>query len=72
MPGYNVTPLEPPEPGLLCLECRLFLRDPIQTDGGDRLCRSCYDMIKRTGVSAGDLILGDDEMVSFQPLRFLP
>ena len=65
MPGYSdVVPVEPLKPGLLCLECKFLLRDPVQTDEGDRLCRSCYDKIKRTGVSAGGITLGAEEAVS--------
>ena len=61
MPGYDVTPVEPLKSGLQCLECKLVLRDPVQTDEGDRLCRTCYDKIKRTG---GGIKLGEDEAVS--------
>lgn len=64
MPGYKVTSVEPLKSGLKCLECKLVLRDPVQTDEGDRLCRTCYDKIKRTGVSEGGVILGEDETVS--------
>lgn len=64
MPGHEVIPVEQLKSGLLCLECKLLLRDPVQTDEGDRLCRTCYDTIKRTGVSEGGVILGEDEAVS--------
>ena len=65
-PGYDVTPVEPLKSGLQCLECKLVLRDPVQTDEGDRLCRTCYDKIKRTGVSEGQggIKLGEEETVS--------
>ena len=65
MPGYDVTPVEPLKSGLQCLECKLVLCDPVQTDEGDRLCRTCYDKIKRTGVSEGGIELGEEETVSF-------
>ena len=50
--------------GLRCPECQLLLRDPVQTEEGDRLCSSCYDAIKRTGVSKSGIVLGEDA-VSF-------
>ena len=64
MPGYEIASVEPLKSGLKCLECKLVLRDPVQTDEGDRLCRTCYDKIKLTGVSEGGVILGEDETVS--------
>ena len=66
MAGYKVTPVEPLKSGLLCLECKLVLRDPVQTDEGDRLCRKCYEEIKQTGNSEGGVTLGEDETVSVE------
>ena len=51
MPGYEVTPVEPLKPGFLCGECTLLLRDPVQTEDGDRLCLSCTEAIRSTGPS---------------------
>ena len=77
MPGYDeVTPVEALKPGLLCLECNLLLKDPVQTGEGDRLCRSCYDEIRKTGVSQKGIKLGEEQVCdifyctlhrSFQP-----
>ena len=67
MPGHrDVTPVEPLKNGLKCLECGLLLKDPVQTEEGDRLCRSCYEEIKSTGVSRGGIKLGggQEEAVS--------
>lgn len=61
MPGYKLTPVEPLKTGLKCLECELLLRDPVQTDDGDRLCRTCYEAIKTTGISRGGIKLGSGE-----------
>ena len=55
MPGYEVTLVDPPTPGFLCRECSLLLRDPVQTEDGERLCRSCRDLIKKTGVSKSEI-----------------
>ena len=62
MPGYKVTPVEPLKSGLVCRECQLVLREAVQTEDGDRLCRSCYDDIKRTGVSKNGIALGEGEV----------
>ena len=63
MPGYkDVTPAEPLKPGLQCLECNLLLRDPVQTGEGDRLCRSCYEDIKRSGVSQNGINLREEQV----------
>ena len=65
MPGWDVTTVEPLKPGLLCQECKLLLRDPVQTNEGDRLCRSCFDDLKRTGASKSGVTLGGEEAVSY-------
>lgn len=69
MPGWEVTPVEPLKPGLLCSECNLLLRDPVQTDEGDRLCRSCFHELKRSGVTKAGLQLNGKELeaVSLSP-----
>ena len=62
MPGHKeVSPVEPLKSGLKCLECRLLLKDPVQTEEGDRLCRSCYEDIKSSGTSKGGIKLGGGE-----------
>ena len=63
MPGFKeVTPVEPLKPGLLCWECGLLLREPVQTGEGDRLCRSCYDAIRETGASQKGIKLGEEQV----------
>ena len=62
MPGYEVTPVEPLKAGLVCGECQLLLREAVQTEEGDRLCRTCYEEIKRTGVSKGGITLDGGEV----------
>ena len=66
MPGYReVTPVEPLKPGLLCSECNLLLKEPVQTGEGDRLCRSCYDDIRKSGVSQNGIKLGEEPVSTF-------
>jgi hypothetical protein len=60
----DVTPVDPLKPGLQCLECDLLLRDPVQTEDGDRLCRSCSEEIRRTGVSRAGIKLGEEAVSS--------
>ena len=46
MCGFNVgTAGCGPQSRLLCSECKMVLRYPVQTADGIRLCRSCYDEI---------------------------
>ena len=45
MCGFNVATAGGPKPRLLCPECKMVLRHPVQTAGGVRLCKSCYDEI---------------------------
>ena len=35
--------------GLRCLHCEHGLREPVQTEEGLRVCRSCFNCIKRWG-----------------------
>ena len=63
--------MEPLKPGLLCLECQLLLRDPLQTAEGDRICRSCYEDIKRAGESKAGIKLGE-EQVNISPKPYIP
>nr|CAH04636.1 tumour necrosis receptor-associated factor [Suberites domuncula] len=44
MPGYlGAKPLDPSsvKDGMMCVHCKEILKDPLQTDDGIRLCRSC-------------------------------
>ena len=48
MPGYDVKvvkPLKVWNASLICPECKLFLRDAVQTDSGILLCESCLKQI---------------------------
>jgi len=45
MPGYETA--EPQSAALICPECKLLLRDAVQTDDGIRLCESCFEQILR-------------------------
>jgi len=71
MPGYEVTPVEPLKVGLVCGECQLLLRDAVQTEEGDRLCRTCYEEIKRTGASKGGITLDGGEVRIYRPPNLL-
>ena len=47
MPGFAATPVDTStvKSGLSCPHCELLLKDPVQTEEGLRLCRSCFDEI---------------------------
>ena len=45
------------KPGLCCCECGLLLREAVQTEEGERLCRSCYEKIQTTGTSCSGISL---------------
>ena len=47
MPGYAVVVPSGIIARLLCPECKLLLREPVQTTEGIRLCKTCYDAIAR-------------------------
>lgn len=47
MAGYAVDTADPAKAGLYCGECQLILREAVQTWDGQRLCKDCYDTIKR-------------------------
>ena len=49
MPGYNIVLSSGTKVRLLCPECKLLLREPVQTTEGIRLCKTCYDAIARWG-----------------------
>ena len=49
MPGYKAVVPSGSKGRLLCPECKLVLRDPVQTVEGVRLCKTCYDSIARWG-----------------------
>jgi hypothetical protein len=36
-----------PKAGLSCLHCDHFLREPVQTEEGLRVCKACFAEIKR-------------------------
>lgn len=42
MPGYDAKTVEPLKAALVCPECRLLLRDAVQTGDGIRLCETCF------------------------------
>ena len=67
MPGYELTPVEPLNAGLICCECLLLLREAVQTEEGDRLCRTCYEEIKRTRTSKGGITLDGGEVSNDLP-----
>ena len=39
---------------LLCSSCNLIMKDAVQTEEGDRLCKSCCDVILRYDWAYGD------------------
>ena len=47
--GYDVIDLlvEPLKDGLRCVECRLILKDAVQTPDGIRVCEACYKEIAK-------------------------
>ncbi len=45
--GYDVILQDPAKGGLLCSECNLVLRDPVQTSEGNRLCSPCFKKIEK-------------------------
>lgn len=50
MPGYkNARPLveDSIKSGMVCQHCEYLLRDPLQTDAGLRVCKSCGAEIER-------------------------
>ena len=51
MPGYTgVVPVGNPRKELYCSQCLLLLREALQTAEGDRICRSCWEGKRRSGV----------------------
>ncbi len=47
MPGYDLRPVGDVKPSLLCVECKLILKEAVQTCEGDCLCTDCFDAIAR-------------------------
>lgn len=48
MPGYDIIAAnETQKSKLICPECRLVLKEPVQTEEGIRLCDSCFKDIER-------------------------
>ena len=47
MPGFNVATTSSTKSRLLCPECKMVLKNPVQTEEGIRLCKSCYDDIAK-------------------------
>ena len=45
--GYDVRTVDEAKDGLLCSECKLILREAVQTPDGVRLCQQCYNGIKQ-------------------------
>jgi hypothetical protein len=51
MPGYKgVVPVGKPKPELYCSQCSLLLREAMLTEEGYRVCKSCYEELKRERV----------------------
>ena len=46
MPGFKLIPVVDRFEALTCAYCHLILREAMQTEDGDRLCRSCYEFIR--------------------------
>ena len=54
MPGYkevNLVEFDQVPPKFQCVACKLLLREAVQTDAAERLCRSCIEIIETTGVT---------------------
>ena len=48
MSGYRAVAVDSaPKAGLSCLHCGHFLREPVQTEEGLRVCKACFAEIKR-------------------------
>ena len=47
MPGHDVIAAQGTKSGLVCPECRLVLKEAVQTPEGVRLCESCFRAIER-------------------------
>ena len=50
MPGYDgAVPVESDsvKPGMLCAHCKHLLREPLQTEEGLRVCKSCATEIQQ-------------------------
>ena len=45
--GYDVDTVDPAKEGLLCSECRLVLKQAVQTPEGNRLCQGCFNSISQ-------------------------
>ena len=45
--GYDVKTVDEAKDGLLCSECKLILKEAVQTSDGVRLCQQCYNRIKQ-------------------------